>query len=193
MSSDNTQDVVHHDPEITPLKYDRMLVVLHWVLAIGLFYQLGLGLWMEDIPKDPPGFRAQWFNLHKSIGICLGLLILWRLGWRVTHSVPAPVAGSSAWQQTLSTWNHRLLYLCMLVLPVSGFLGSSFSAYPVKFFGLVLPKWWEASEVGKEICSEIHEVTAFIMMILILLHIAAAVWHQLIKRDGLFSRMGWGR
>ena len=176
-----------------PLHYDRMLVLLHWVLAIGLFYQLGLGLWMEDIPKDPPGIRAEWFNLHKSIGICLGFLILWRLGWRITHSVPASPIGNTDFQNKLSQWAHRALYVCMVVLPVSGFMGSNFSPYPVKFFGVPLPKLWEPSPEGKELFSEIHEVTAFVMMIIIILHISAAVWHQWVKRDGLLSRMGWSR
>jgi cytochrome b561 len=81
----------------------------------------------------------------------------------------------------------------MVVLPVSGFMGSSFSQYPIKFFGIPLPKLWDSSPEGKELFSEIHEVTAFVMMIIILLHIAAAVWHQWVKRDGLLSRMGWSR
>jgi len=192
MSSDHSVTDASGDAPM-PLKYDRMLVVLHWVLAMGLFYQLGLGMWMEDIPKDPPGVRAEWFNLHKSIGICLGFLILWRLGWRVTHSVPAPPIGNTEFQNKLSQWVHRLLYVCMVVLPLSGFMGSSFSAYPVKFFGLVLPKLWDPSPEGKELFSQIHEVTAFVMMIVIILHISAAVWHQWVKRDGLLSRMGWSR
>ena len=192
MSSDHSVTDASGDTTM-PLKYDRMLVVLHWVLAMGLFYQLGLGLWMEDIPKDPPGVRAEWFNLHKSIGICLGFLILWRLGWRVTHSVPAPPIGNTEFQNKLSQWVHRFLYVCMVVLPRSGFMGSSFSAYPVKFFGLPLPKLWEPSPEGKELFSTIHEVTAFLMMIVIILHISAAVWHQWVKRDGLLSRMGWSR
>ena len=192
MSSDHSVTDASGDAPM-PLKYDRMLVLLHWVLAMGLFYQLGLGLWMEDIPKDPPGVRAEWFNLHKSIGICLGFLILWRLGWRVTHSVPAPPIGNTEFQNKLSQWVHRLLYVCMVILPLSGFMGSSFSAYPVKFFGLPLPKLWEPSPEGKELFSTIHEVTAFLMMIVIILHISAAVWHQWVKRDGLLSRMGWSR
>jgi len=192
MSSDHSMtDAV--DDTTLPLTYDRMLVVLHWVLALGLIFQLGLGVWMEDIPKDPPGIRAQWFNLHKSIGICLGLLILWRLGWRVTHSVPAPPLGVSSFLQKLGTWNHRLLYLCMVVLPVSGYLGSSFSQYPVKFFGMALPKLWGPSPEGKEFFSELHELSADVLMTLIALHVLAALWHQLVKRDGLLSRMGWSR
>ena len=192
MNSEVTKETVASDQ--TPLlKYDRVMVVLHWLLALGLIAQLGLGVWMEDIPKDPPGIRAQWFNLHKSIGICLGLLILWRLGWRVTHSVPAPPLGVSPFLQKLGNWNHRLLYVCMVVLPVSGFMGSSFSPYPVKFFGMALPKLWEASPEGKEFFGELHEISADVLMILIALHVIAALWHQFVKRDGLLSRMGWRR
>jgi len=193
MSSDNPVDVTNDEHKPTPVAYDRMLVVLHWVLALGLIAQLGLGIWMEDIPKDPPGIRAHWFNLHKSIGLCLGLLILWRLGWRVTHSVPAPPAGVTAFQKTLGLLNHRLLYVCMLVLPISGFVGSSFSPYPVKFFGMALPKLWEPSPEGKEFFAEVHEWTADVFMVLLALHILAAIWHQWVKRDGLLSRMGWRR
>jgi cytochrome b561 len=81
----------------------------------------------------------------------------------------------------------------MLVLPISGFMGSSFSPYPVKFFGLVLPKLWEPSPEGKEIFGEIHEWTADVLMALLALHIVAALWHQFVKRDGLLARMGWSR
>ncbi|NBW55162.1 MAG: cytochrome b [Betaproteobacteria bacterium] len=192
MNAEVSNETVGAD-QTAPVTYDRMLVVLHWVLALGLIAQLGLGVWMEDIPKDPPGIRAQWFNLHKSIGICLGLLILWRLGWRVTHSVPAPPLGVGSFFQKLGTWNHRLLYLCMVVLPVSGYLGSSFSPYPVKFFGMALPKLWGPSPEGKEFFSELHELAADVLMTLIALHVLAALWHQFVKRDGLLARMGWSR
>ncbi len=192
--TDNTSPIEESSTPVTaPLQYDRMLVVLHWVLAIGLIYQLGLGLWMEDLPKEPPGYRAQWFNLHKSIGLCLGFLILWRLGWRVTHSVPAPVNPLDSWQQKLATWAHRLIYLSMLLVPITGFLGSSFSAYPVKFFGWVLPKWVEPDPDLKSFFSEAHELSAFIFMCLLLLHFAAVFWHMFVKRDGLIKRMAWGR
>ena len=66
--TDNPSSVEESSTPVTaPMQYDRMLVVLHWVLAIGLIAQLGLGIWMEELPKEPPGYRAQWFNIHKSI------------------------------------------------------------------------------------------------------------------------------
>jgi len=180
-------------PATLPLQYDRMMVILHWVLAVGLIAQLGLGFWMADLPKEPVGYRAQWFNIHKSIGLCLGLLILWRLGWRVTHSVPASLDHVEVWKQKLATWNHRLMYLCMLLMPITGFIGSSFSAYPVKFFGWPLPKLWAPDPELKSIFSEVHETSADIFMCLMALHFAAVLWHVLIKHDGLLKRMTWGR
>ena len=71
-----------------PSRYTGLAIALHWLLAIGLVYQLWLGVWMGDIPKTPPGLRAEWFNWHKSVGIVLGLLIVLRGLWRLTHRPP---------------------------------------------------------------------------------------------------------
>ena len=172
-------------------RYNRVMVLLHWVLALGLIAQLGLGLWMEEIPKDPPGVRAYWFNLHKSIGMVLGFLVLWRLGWRVTHSVPPHLPHTPDWQAKVAKLNHGLMYVVMVMLPVSGFLGSSFSPYPVKFFGLVLPRLWEAQPDFKSVLSEVHELTAFALIALVALHLLAVVWHTVVKKDGLLSRMSF--
>jgi cytochrome b561 len=176
---------------MTEQRYDRMMVVLHWLLALGLIGQLGLGLWMEGIPKDPPGERAAWFNLHKSIGMVLGLFILWRMGWRVTHSVPADLPDTPGWQQTAAKLNHGLMYVFMLALPLSGFLGSSFSQYPVKFFGMPLPRLWEPVPEVKSVLSEVHEFTAFALLALLALHLLAVCWHVAVRRDGLLQRMTW--
>lgn len=192
MAQDNPSDpAIQVSP--APVQYDRMMVVLHWVLAIGLVYQLGLGLWMDELPKEPVGYRAQWFNLHKSTGLCLGVLILWRLGWRVTHSVPLAVNARGSWQHKASTFTHWGMYICMLGLPITGFAGSNFSPYPVKFFGIELPKLFEPDPAWKSVMSESHEWLASLFMILVLLHFLAAVWHGWVKRDGLLRRMAWGR
>jgi cytochrome b561 len=174
------------------LRYDRMMVVLHWLLALALIAQWALGNWMVDLPKEPPGYRAGWFNLHKSLGLVMGLVILWRLGWRLTHYVPAPLTSSAPWQRLASTLNHGLLYVCMLALPISGFLGSSFSAYPVKFFGVALPRLFEPQPELKSLLAEVHEAVAFVFAALVALHVLAVVWHVLVKRDGLLQRMKWG-
>jgi cytochrome b561 len=194
MSSDhlNTDDHANADA-LDSGRYDRVLVLLHWLLALALFGQLVLGLWMVDLPKEPPGYRGGWFNVHKSIGLVIALFIVWRLGWRVTHRVPAAVTAPGSWQHIVSKLNHGLMYVCMLAMPVTGFIGSNFSQYPIKFFGYPLPRLFEPQPDMKALLSEIHELFAMAFMCLIALHLAAVVWHVLVKRDGLLQRMAWGR
>lgn len=169
--------------------YTRTAVALHWLIALALIAQVALGLWMIGIPKDPPGIRAWWFNVHKSIGLTLGLLILFRVGWRITHRAPPLPESMPRWQRIGATASHHLLYLCMVIMPVSGYLGSSFTKYPIVFFGTKLPHWgWDAPAL-KEICSSVHLTTVVIMLAIIAVHVAAALKHRWLDRDGVFERM----
>ena len=190
MTNNNTDNEQNFSIETQEqIRYDRMMVVLHWVLAIALIAQWGLGNWMVDLPKEPPGYRAGWFNLHKSIGLVMGLVILWRMGWRLTHSIPAPLEATSQLQRLAARLTHGLLYVCMLAMPVSGFLSSSFSNYPVKFFGFALPRLFDPQPDLKSILAEVHESVAFVFAGLVALHLLAVAWHVLVKRDGLLQRM----
>jgi len=168
--------------------YHRVAIALHWLLAIALIYQLGLGIWMDGVPKSPPGLRAEWFNWHKSVGMLLGLLIVLRALWRLTHVRPAWPEAMPRWQQRAAGVSHALLYACMVVMPLSGFLGSSFTKYPIKFFGTPLPRLWEADPDLKTLLSAVHTGASYVFMALIALHVVAALGHAL-RRDGVFSRM----
>jgi len=76
-------------------------------------------------------------------------------------------------------------------MPVSGYLGSSFTKYPIKYFGYTLPHWgWDAPAL-KELMSQIHLVTVVIFVTLIAIHITAALKHLFVNRDGVFQRMWW--
>lgn len=169
-------------------QYDRFSVLLHWLMAIALLGQIALGLWMLGLPKDASGLRAGWFNVHKSWGMVLGLLVLLRLGWALLRPPVAPLAQARALQMAASG-AHWLLYLLMLALPVSGFLGSVFSGYPIKFFGMQLPRLAERWELGKTLMSGLHQWAAWALALLVLLHVAAAVQHQFIRKDRVLQRM----
>jgi cytochrome b561 len=169
--------------------YTATAKFLHWLVAAAVFAQISLGVWMIGIPKAPPGVRAYWFNVHKSIGITLALIIVVRLLWRLTHRAPPLPASVPAWQRMAAKTSHVLLYVCMIVMPLSGYLGSSFTKYPIKYFGYTLPHWgWEAPAL-KDLMSQVHFVTAIIFATLIAIHIGAALKHLLINRDGVFQRM----
>jgi len=169
--------------------YTRTAVVLHWLIAVCVIAQIALGLWMIGIPKDPPGLRAWWFNVHKSIGLTLSMLILLRVCWRVTHRAPPLPAAMPKWQRIAANASHHLMYLCMVLMPASGYLGSSFTKYPIIYFGMKLPHWgWDAPAL-KEICSTVHLATAITLITLIVAHVAAALKHRFVDRDNIFERM----
>jgi cytochrome b561 len=169
--------------------YTRTAIVLHWLIAAAVLAQVSLGLWMIGIPKSPPGVRAWWFNVHKSIGITIGLLVIIRLLWRLTHT-PPPLPGSMRrWQRLGARISHYGLYTCLILLPLSGYLGSSFTKYPILFYGYRLPHWGWDSPVLKELCSQVHFYAACVLIALVLLHVSAALKHLLVDKDGVFQRM----
>jgi cytochrome b561 len=174
--------------------YGRVAMALHWTIAIGVLVQIALGWWMLDIPKLPAGIRAGWFNLHKSIGMTLGVLIIVRIAWRITHPPPPLPSTVPRWQVRAAHASHLLLYACMITMPLAGYLGSIFSGYPIRYFGLAMPGWGWKDEALKELFSSVHLVASLLFLSLIKLHVLAALKHLLIDRDGVFHRMlpRWG-
>jgi cytochrome b561 len=168
--------------------YTRTAIVLHWLIAAAVFAQISLGWWMTGIPKSPPGVRAWWFNVHKSIGITLGVLIVARVLWRLAHRPPALPLSMPRWQRIAAAFSHAGLYVCMLVMPVTGYLGSSFTKYPIKYFGTALPHWGWDAPVLKDLMSQIHYGTVILFMTLIAVHLAAAFKH-LWQGGDVFRRM----
>lgn len=169
-------------------RYSTVAIALHWLIAAFVFWQIYLGWWMIEIPKYPVGVRVGWFNLHKSIGLSIALLIVLRLAWRLRHAPPALPASVPRWQARAARVNHFLLYAALLLQPLVGYLGSSFSGYPIKYFGVTLPGWgWNAPAL-KDFLSGVHFALAWLISALVLLHVAAAIAH-LARRDGVFQRM----
>ena len=175
----------------TTQRYTAFAAALHWLVAAVLIVQFSWGWLMQQIPKQPPGLRADAFNVHKSIGLVLLALMLVRLGWRLLHPAP-PLNGLPAWQRALAHATHRVLYAALIVQPLAGYLGSVFSGYPVKWFGVTLPAWGWHSVPLKDFMSTVHLVTSFVILFAVLLHVAGALRHAL-AGDGYLGRMGFGR
>ncbi|HEU0199683.1 MAG TPA: cytochrome c peroxidase [Burkholderiaceae bacterium] len=170
-------------------RYTSVAILLHWLIAAGVLGQIALGWWMIDIPKLPPGVRAYWFNLHKSIGLTIALLVFVRILWRLAHRPPPLPNAVPAWQRRAAAVNHALLYGCLVVMPLAGYLGSTFSGYPIKYFGIALPNWGWDAPAFKALASTVHLGAAWLFMALIAVHIGAALKHWLVARDGVFERM----
>ncbi|GAC1331108.1 MAG: cytochrome b [Collimonas sp.] len=170
------------------VRYELPAIALHWVIALLIIGMLCLGYLMVDIPKGVPG-RAAYFNLHKSLGVLAGVLILLRLGWRLTHRTPPLPAATSRLMARAAQWSHGLLYFCMVLQPATGYLSSSFNKYGIKFFGAALPNWaWEDKHL-RELFMTYHQLIAIAFITLIAIHVLAACKHLLIDRDRIFGRM----
>jgi cytochrome b561 len=169
-------------------RYTRTAIALHWLLAAAILGQILLGWYLDGIPRGTPA-RSWWVNLHKSTGLTLGVLILVRLTWRWSHP-PPPLPGSMpAWQRMAADASHRLLYACMLTMPLTGYVASNFSEYGVKYFNAVLlPPWGPANAHVYALLKGAHVVTSYIFVTLIGVHVVAALRHVFL-RDGIFRRM----
>ena len=172
-------------------RYTRTAVVLHWTIAIIVAGQLAWGWLMQEIPKSPPGLRADAFNFHKSIGLCLLALMLFRLGWRSAHP-PPPFPSLPAWQARFAKTTHVALYATLIVMPIAGYLGSVWSGYPIKWFGVTLPAWGTGMPALKEAMRVLHLATSWLLLSLIALHIMGTVRHAL-RGEGIAMRMTLAR
>lgn len=172
-------------------RYTRTAVALHWLIALAVIVQFSWGWWMQTIPKQPPGIRADAFNLHKSVGLTILALMLLRLLWRWRHPAPA-LPAMPQWQRRAAHVNHAVLYAALFVQPLAGYLGSVFSGYPVKLFGMTLPMWGWKDPFLKDFFGTLHLLNSCVLAAAVALHVAAALKHALVDRDGTIRRMGLG-
>jgi len=137
--------------------------------------------------------RTVWVNFHKSVGITLGALILFRLYWRITHRPPPLPESMPRWERIAARANHGLLYACMVGLPMAGYIASNFSKFGIKYFNAIELKPWGVDDRRVyELFNGTHKVLAMVFVALIVLHVAAALKHVAIDRDGILRRMWFG-
>jgi cytochrome b561 len=176
----------------TPQRYGAVAILLHWLLALLLIVAFAMGTYMVDIPGIT-STKLRLFNWHKWLGVGILLLATLRLLWRLTHRAPA-VPLMPAWQRAAAAVTHGLLYLLMLAIPLSGYFYSLTSGFPVVWFGVMpLPVLIDADPALKPLLQGLHYWLNMTLLVLVALHLAAVVKHQLIDRDGLLWRMLPGR
>ncbi|QJQ31673.1 cytochrome b [Sphingomonas lacunae] len=165
-------------------QYSRVARWLHWGMALLIIGNLAGGLLHDIAPQ-------QIMPLHKANGILLLALAIVRIGWRLTHKGPDWPDSLSAGARRLSSLTHAMLYGLMVLIPLSGWIMSSASDRPISFFGLFdVPKFAVTKEdLIAGISHEGHEILAFMMIALLVLHIAAALRHHFILKDGIMARM----
>lgn len=175
----------------TSVRYGWVAQFLHWAVLALLAVQVVLGKVAHELPV---GFeRLVMMSRHKSLGITILAIAVLRLLWR-WFDHPPPPPPMPRWQHVAASLNHWALYALLFVLPLTGWLTSSAANRPVSVWGLVQLPDFVAPDAGlKEVLEETHEFLVNVLFVLVALHVAAALKHQFIDRDGLIRRMLPGR
>jgi cytochrome b561 len=170
-------------------RYDRVAAWLHWGIGALLLAEIAFGLLLDEIAPRATPARAGVINLHKSFGIVLGILIVVRIAWRLGHAAPPWPAAMSLRRRRAADLGYVALYACMVVAPLAGYLGSNFSKYGVRFFGIALAPWGPDWPAAYSLLVGLHDASTYLLLALIVGHVAMALRHALVERDGIFARI----
>jgi len=182
----------------TALRYGTVAMTFHWVIAILVIANICLGLYMADLPRSDPS-KLMIFQWHKSVGLTVLTLSILRVLWRLVNPIPPLPAGMNPVLRLAARASHFLLYFLIVFIPLTGYI--MVSASPLgngtDYFGLFTwPNLPLFTGMTREQLHPIHEtwesahvILAWSAIVLIPIHIGAALYHGIIRRDGVFSRM----
>ena len=168
-------------------RYHPLPAALHWIMFILIATALAAIEVKGDIPKGDP-LRSSLQSLHVLAGQLVFLFVLFRLAVRFTFS-PPPDLPAPKWQTGCAHLVHLLLYLMMLALPLSGILIYQAGGKDVHFFGMLIPQILTPDQGLKGAAHEFHEFMGNAIYLVVGVHIFAALWHQLVMKDGILLRM----
>ncbi len=170
-------------------RYTGVAILFHWLIALMIIGAFTMGLVMTEMPGISPT-KLKYYSWHKWAGVTILALAALRLLWRLTHPAPAYPATMPGWQKTAANALHGLLYVLMFAVPLSGYFYSLSAGVPVVYFGLVeLPVLIERNDELKPLLKGLHFWLNMTLAASVALHVAAALKHQLIDRDGVLKRM----
>ncbi len=177
-------------------RYTPLAMVLHWVLGLTILGMFAAGWYMTELAFSP--LRLKLYNWHKWAGVAVLALSALRLVWRLTHRPPAlpqtVSLGMPAWQIRAYHATHHVMYVLFFAVPLMGWAYSSAAGFPIVWLGqFPLPDLLPVNKELAELIKPLHKLAAWALVALAGLHIAAALKHQLIDRDGLLQRMLPGR
>ncbi|MEM0937356.1 MAG: cytochrome b [Pseudomonadota bacterium] len=169
--------------------YSAPARLLHWTAALLILAMIPVGVIMlqDGLPRT---LQNTLFIFHKNIGVFVLLLMVARFAWRAASPAPALPASIPEWQRKASSISHAGLYVLAVIVPLSGYIRVRAGGFPIEWLDAMnVPALVPRSDALAEVAKTIHAVGGMALAALILLHIAAAAQHAVIKRDGIFSRM----
>lgn len=166
------------------VRYNHGAATLHWLTAILVLLQLYVGFTFHDLPRGPE--RMELFAWHKTLGAAILLVTLVRLAWRFFNPPPPYPSDMPKWDRAAAVWSHRIVYFALLALPLTGLAAVSKpgQSWVELKWGINIPALPLGDEFG-----DIHETLVLVTIVLLVVHVAAAIWHQWIAKDRAAGRM----
>ncbi len=176
----------------TTSQYSRVAIWLHWLIALLIMTQLLSGKIMQAM--GPSSLKFEVYQYHKSFGIMILLLSILRLIWRLTHKAPALPDTMKSWEKRLARLSHKVFYALMIGIPLSGWAMVSASTFGIKTRLFKLITWPHIpgvpqSESLEGQLKQAHEILAVLIVLLLALHIGAALKHHFKDKDDVLTRM----
>ncbi|WP_307572500.1 cytochrome b [Variovorax paradoxus] len=171
-------------------RYGAVAITFHWLIALLIIVNFGLGLYFVQLRLSPG--KLALISQHKWIGVTVFVLCAARLLWRCTHPAPALAPSLPTWQRHAAHAVHAVLYILMVAAPLSGWLYSSAAGVPTVYLGisaLRLPDLLGKDAAIAATLKLVHRVINYSLATLVVAHLAAALKHQLVDRDGTLARM----
>lgn len=179
------------EPRAMQPAYTATQRALHWITALAVITLLAAALAMNSVAPGP--LMNRLYVLHWSLGVSVFPLTLWRLAIRFSRPTPPLPDDMPGWQHLAAHANHVALYAILLVNPILGYFTKSAFGGPVEFFWLVdFPPVIAKNEPLFHQLSQVHVIIGFAMIAIIAVHIAAALYHGIVRRDGILTRMATG-
>jgi cytochrome b561 len=165
---------------------------LHWLTVLLVAVQIPVGLYMAYRGGTLNVWDATTetlYSSHKLGGVVILLVVLWRLAYRLTRGAPADEPSLEGWQRVLSHLNHWGLYLLLIGAPIAGYVGiSMFPALDI--FGMfALPGVVAPDKDAAKVAFAVHRILALALVALIAMHVAAAIYHYVVRKDNVLGRM----
>ena len=173
----------------TEEEYGLIAKLFHWLIAVMIIALLPVGLFMGGMDNSPVKFQI--YALHKSFGLLVFFLGIGRIVWRLISPPPDHLENHEHWEVTLASAAHFWLYVCIIGMPLSGWLMSSAGEFPVPFFGIQMPAIVGKDEALGHLFNNVHEILAYTLLFVLGLHIAGALKHHVLDKDETLMRMAW--
>ena len=172
--------------------YTRVAIALHWIIALLIIGNLIGGKIMHGMETST--LKFEFYQLHKSFGILILVFSVLRLIWRLTHNAPPLPDTMAGWERTAAKASHHMFYALMIGVPVAGWMMASASPVniPTKIFKTVpwpdFPGLTRSEELADSL-AKTHELLAYAIAALLVLHVGAALRHHFVKKDDVLTRM----